>query len=251
MAAGLARAREAVARALALEPELAEAHAQMGLIHLFHDWDWRAAEVSLGRALELAPGNAMVLRRLSLLAATFGRLDEAIGLCRRAIAQDPLESSTYNMLGLVLAGADRLAEAEQAHRKTLELTPERAYTHSNLGRLLVAQGRGDEALGEALREPQQWARLEALAIIYHTAGRLAEADAALQELIAKHAERCAFNIAEVYAARRETDLAFKWLDRAYSQRDAGLSELKCHRAFRPLHGDPRWGAFLQRVGLAD
>ena len=62
VAEGYARAREAVARALALEPDLAEAHAQMGWIQMTHDWDWRGAEASYRRALELAPGNAAVLQ---------------------------------------------------------------------------------------------------------------------------------------------------------------------------------------------
>jgi hypothetical protein len=58
---GYARARDAGARALALEPDLAEGHAGMGWIQMSYDWDWRAAEASLQRALELAPGNAEVL----------------------------------------------------------------------------------------------------------------------------------------------------------------------------------------------
>jgi adenylate cyclase len=116
---------------------------------------------------------------------------------------------------------------------------------------LLAQGRVDEALEEALREPEQWARLWALAIIYHVAGRGAEADAALHELIATHAEDSACNIAQVYAARDETDLAFEWLERAYGRRDPGFSEMKLQCVLRRLHADPRWGMFLGKMGLAD
>src|SRR5205085_9025898 len=75
---GYARARQATERALALEPDLAEAHAQMGWIRMFHDWDWNGAETSLGRALELAPGKALVLLRAGTLAYNRGRLDEAV-----------------------------------------------------------------------------------------------------------------------------------------------------------------------------
>ena len=67
-AEGVARAREAVARALALEPDLAEGHAGMGWIQMTYDWDWRAAEASLQRALELAPGNADVLVAAGVMA---------------------------------------------------------------------------------------------------------------------------------------------------------------------------------------
>ncbi|HEY7379515.1 MAG TPA: tetratricopeptide repeat protein [Steroidobacteraceae bacterium] len=248
---GYGRAREAAARALALEPELAEAHAQMALIQRNYDWDWRGAEASFGRALELAPGNAVVLRQVGRLAASLGRLDEAIGLYRRAIEQDPLSAAAYASLGLALDEADRLAEAEQAYRKALELAPQRTLVHAGLGLNLLAQGRGDEALDEAQREPELWRRLWALTIIHHASGRGGEADAALDELIAKHAEDAAFQIAIVYATRGEMDFAFEWLERAYLQRDTGLSQMKPSQLLRPLHADPRWNALLRKMGLAD
>ena len=74
-----------------------------------------------------------------------------------------------------------------------------------------------------MREPEEAFRLWALAIIHHAAGRRAESDAALQELIAKYQTDAAYQVAEVYAARGEADLAFEWLERAYAQRDPGLS----------------------------
>ena len=250
-AAGFGRARDAVQQALKLEPELAEAHAHMGGIQQTYDWDWRGAEASYGRALELAPANAVVLRLLAWLAASLGRLDEAIGLFRRAIEQDPLSTRAYRGLGAALEAADRLAEAEQAYRKALELSPQRVFAHARLGLNLLAQDRGDEALDEALREPEEWVRLWALAIVHHAAGHGSEADAALSELIAKHAEDSAYQIASVYAARGETDLAFEWLERAYVQRDPGLSFTKPDPFLRSLHADPRWSAFLRKMGFPE
>jgi TolB-like protein/Tfp pilus assembly protein PilF len=248
---GFARAREAVARALVLEPDLAEGHAEMGWIQMIHDWDWRGAEASYRRALELAPGNAVALRRAGLLASNLGRLDEAIGLVRRAVEQDPLSANAYGILGLVLHATGRLEEAEAAFRKALELSPQRAATHAHLSLSVLAQGRGEEALAEALREPDEARRLWALAIIHHAAGRRAESDAALQELIAKYEIDSAYQVAEVYAARGEADLAFEWLERAYAQRDGGLAEMKTDPRLRSLHVDPRWDAFLRKMGLAD
>ena len=93
--------------------------------------------------------------------------------------------------------------------------------------------------------------LYALAIIHHVAGRHPESEAALQELIAKHQGDSAYQVAEVYAACSEADLAFAWLERAYVQRDPGLSQMKTEPLFRSLHGDPRWGAFLRKMGFAD
>jgi TolB-like protein/cytochrome c-type biogenesis protein CcmH/NrfG len=248
---GYARVREAVARALTLEPDLAEGHAQMGWIQMMHDRDWRGAEASYCRALEMAPGNAGVLRRASALAANSGRIDEAIALGGRAVEQDPLSATAYSNLGAVLNVGGRLSEAEAAFSKSLELAPERAVTRGLLSLVLVAQGRTEEALTEALREPERWCRLSALAIIYHAADRRDESEVALQELIANHSVDAAYQVATVYAARCETDLAFAWLERGYVQHDTGLSDMKSDPLLRSLHSDPRWGVFLHKMGLAD
>ena len=245
------RAREAVARALALEPELAEGHAALGRIQLVFDWDWRGAAASYTRALELAPGDAAVLRRAGVLAANLGRFDEAIGLYRRAIEQDPLGAGAYHNLANALHATGRFAEAEQAYRKVLELSPQQTFAHEFLALSLLAQGRSDEALTEALREPEEICRLCALSIIYHAADRRVEADAAQHELIAKHGREGAYQVAMVYAARGEADLAFEWLERAYAQRDTGFSEMKIQRWLCPLHADPRWDVFLRKIGLDD
>ena len=116
---------------------------------------------------------------------------------------------------------------------------------------LLAQGRGDEALVEAMREPNEAFRLWALAIVHHALGHRAESEAALRELIEKHSDTMAYQVAEVHAARGEADAAFEWLERAYAQRDGGLAGLRISPHLRSLHGDPRWGAFLKKMGLVD
>jgi TolB-like protein/Tfp pilus assembly protein PilF len=247
---GFARAREAVGRALALEPELAEGHAQMGWIQAMHDWDWRGAEASYRRALKLAPGNAVVLRRAGIVAGNLGRIDEAITFCRRALEQDPLNAASYRNLGFVLDKSGRRAEAEAVYRKALELAPQGGLARAWLALNLLAQGRSAEALAEVLREPEGWARLWALAIIQWAVGRRAESEAALQELIAKHSP-AVYQVVMVYAARGEVDLAFAWLERAYVERDPGLSEMKYEPRLRALHVDPRWDAFLRKMGFLE
>ena len=249
---GVARAREAVARALALEPDLAEAHALMGFIRMTYDWDWHAAEASTQRALELAPGNADVLLPAGLLAHRLGRLDHAIALYRQALAQDPLRVSGHHSLAVALDSRDLFAEAEVAHRKVLELVPQNdSGAHAQLALNLLAQGRGDEALAEAAREPDELFRLWAIAIIEHGARRRTESDTALQVLIAKYQTNAAYQIAEAYGACAMADLAFHWLERAYVQRDSGLANIKISHHLRSLHADPRWEPFLRKMGLAE
>jgi tetratricopeptide (TPR) repeat protein len=203
------------------------------------------------RAIELAPENADVLNAAGVLAYGLGRLDKAIALYRQAVAQDPLRAAGYNNLGAALDASDRLAEAEAAYRQALEFAPQASGWRTHLALNLRAQGRCDEALAEASRDPHELLRLAAIAIIEHTRGRRAESDAAVHELIAKYHTDCAYQAAEVYAARGEADLAFNWLERAYVLLDNGLAEMKNSRALRSLYADPRWKPFLQKMGLAD
>jgi serine/threonine protein kinase/Tfp pilus assembly protein PilF len=246
---GFARAREAAARALSLEPDLPEAHALKAWILMNHDWNWAGAEQSFRRALELAPGNSVVLRRAGALAWIQCRFDDSIALYRRAIEQDPLSSAAYINLGFAYHSAGRLGEAEEAFQKALELTPEGVVARSMLAQIWVELGRVDEALAEARREPDERYRLWSLTLVHQTAGRTDEANRTLKELKEKHGDSMAHQIAEVHAARGELDEAFEWLDRAFAERDSGLVSLQAAPRLRTLHSDPRWAPFLNKVGF--
>jgi len=248
---GYGRAREAAERALALEPDLPEAHARMARTQMLQDWDWRGAEASVARALELAPANTMVLRIAGTLSQYLGRLEEAIGFYRRALEQDPVSGPTYYALGYALYAAGRFEEAEATYRKGLEVAPQTISTHSALSWVLLALGRSEEALAEAMREPVEPFRLETLAVVHQVLGHGAESETALRELTEKYSDTMACQIAEGHAVRGEVDEAFTWLERAYAQRDGGLVDLKLSPLFRSVHGDPRWRAFLKKIGFAD
>lgn len=245
------RAREAVARALALEPDLPEGHAHMAWIQMYRDRDWSGAEASYARASSLMPGSAEVLSGASGLEYNLNRLDDAIALCRRALEQDPLSSATYHRLGLSLYRLDRFSEALDAFRKALELAPRRQGTHANMALALVGLAQDSQALSEAKAEPAGWARLWALAIVEHARGDREASDKALRELIVVHGGHAAVQIAEACGARGEVDSAFEWLERAYELGDPGLSEVTNSPQLFSLHGDPRWGEFLKKMGLED
>jgi len=251
VAEGNARAREAAERALMLEPELEDGHVRMGWIRMTYDWDWQGAKTSLARALELAPWNDRVIHTSAVLARNLGNLKEAIELNRRALERDPLSSATYLNLGLNLFAADRPEEAEAAFRNALEFAAEGTVARAALSLALLAQGRNEESLAEVLQEPEELIRLYALSIVHAKMGRRAEADATLRELVEKHAGNAATQIAEVHAVRGEPDAAFEWLERAFAQRDGGLTEMMASPHFRSLGSDPRWGLFLKKIGFEE
>src|SRR5438552_139803 len=96
---GFAKAREAAERAIQFEPDLAESQLAMGWIRMYHDWDWKAADSLLRRAVELAPGDAQALRDTAILAGFLGPADEAVTLLRRAAVLDPLSAQVHRSLG--------------------------------------------------------------------------------------------------------------------------------------------------------
>jgi tetratricopeptide (TPR) repeat protein len=248
---GYRQAREAAQKALALDPQLADAHLAMGWIYRSYDWDWAAADASFRKALDLEPGSAQVLRHAGAQALTLGRWNEAIDLVNKAIERDPLRPNSYNNLGLALLAVNRDTEAEAAFRKALELDPDGAIRHQAIGRNLLLQGKPEVALREMQQEPDEGWRLSGLPLVFHALGRRSESDAALAALKDKYAGDSAYQIAEVHAFRGEADLAFEWLERAYAQRDGGVSEIKGDRFMRVLADDPRYKAFLRKLKLPE
>jgi TolB-like protein/Flp pilus assembly protein TadD len=246
---GYSKARKEAEKALEIDPNLAVAHAQIGWIKTVYDWDWAGADAAYKRALELEPGNATVVRGAAALASTLGRFDEAIRLERRALELDPLRITAHYNLGLDAYYVGRSDEAEAAYRKVLELNPQDPGSHYFLGLISLARSKPEQALAEMQKEPEPLWRELGLALVYHALGKKKEADAALAEYIEKNQDSGAFQIAEIYAYRGETDKAFEWLERAYKQRDGGLAQMKGDPLLRNIEKDPRYTAFLKKMKL--
>jgi tetratricopeptide (TPR) repeat protein len=249
MNSGFQQAREAAQRALALAPDLPEAHAALGLVFESHDWDWKEADRHLQRALALAPGNADVLRAVASLAGILGRADESIELLRRAVALDPLSSTCRRFLGLRCAIYGRLDEADAALRASLDLNPKAGLVHCFLAITRLLTGNATEALDLAEREVLPDFRSMGMSMALHTLGRAAESEAALAKLIDDHGAAAGYQVAEVCVWRGEVSRAFEWLEKAYAARDPGLSHTATDPLLKPLHAEPRWRPFIQKMGL--
>jgi TolB-like protein/DNA-binding winged helix-turn-helix (wHTH) protein len=249
MEEGRRLAREAVERALSLNPNLAEAHAQMGRIKQQVDYDWAGANASFQRAVALEPGNPEYISLAALLAACFGRFDEALQLARRAVDLDPLNAGSWEALAETELFMGLLDQSAADSKKALELDPDHWASPINLGRNYLLQGRPQDALPEIERVHYAPYRAWLYALTYYELGREKESDAALSELIAKYHASNAFEIAEIYAFRNQTDEAFEWLDRAYAQRDPSMMSTKMDPQLKSLHNDPRFAALLKKLNL--
>jgi TolB-like protein/Flp pilus assembly protein TadD len=243
------KARDAAERALAIDPDQAIAHRVLGYVYWDYDLDRDAGEAEFKKSRELDPSDADGLSALTVVALAFGRIDEAVELKRRNSEADPLNALMLDDLGSLYLDANRPADAERAIRRALALNPGYTGGHCNLGQVLLARGQPELALEEMQRETDQAARATCLPFAHSALGRTADANAATKLLIDRYADVSAYGIAQLYAFEGKTDSAFEWLERAYRQRDLGLTMIKVDYMLRGLRGDPRFGALLSKLKL--
>jgi len=242
-------AREEVERALALNPNLGEAHIQLGRIQQQVDFDWAGADASYQRAAALEPGNPEGMNMAAGSAVLLGRFDEAIQLNRRALDLDPLNADSWSWRAETEYFRGQLREAAEDSKKSIELNPDVWRGSDLLSKIYLVQGRPQDALPEIKLVRFGPMRAGLFAIAYSALGRRRESDAALNQLMTTYRGANPYQIAQVYAFWNQSDRAFEWLDRAYAQRNSGLIETKVDPLLKNLHSDPRFPAFLKKLNL--
>jgi TolB-like protein/Flp pilus assembly protein TadD len=247
---GYAQAREAAMKALAIDSDYAPAHARLGSIAMYGGNDLAGAAQHFKRALELDPTDPGVLSNSANLLASLGRLDEALALDEALVRRDPVNVTTLYNLGGVQRMTGRYDAAFASYRTVLSLSPGNGSTAASLGVALLLKGDAQGALTEIEQETSEVYKMIGLPMAYHALGRKADSDAALAAVIAKYEKDGPYNIAYVYAYRGEVDKAFAWLAKAVEYADPGLGEIVTENLFDKIHGDPRWLAFLRKIGKA-
>jgi tetratricopeptide (TPR) repeat protein len=248
---GYFQAREAAMKALAIDPEYAPAHAQLGDIAKYGDNDFADAARHYERALALDPADLDVLGSSAGFLESLGRLDEALALQEALVRRDPVNMWALLTLGRYQRSAGRLDASIASYRTLLSLSLGWAgTTHYQLGVALLLKGDAQGALAEIEQETSEPHKRMGLSMAYHALGRKADSDAALAALIAKYEKDASYNIAYVYAFRGEADKAFAWLDKAVEYNDSGLPNIVLDNRFDKIHSDPRWLPFLRKVGKA-
>src|SRR5213082_4105282 len=249
--AHLAAAREAVERALALEPDLPEALFARAMIQTNFDYDWKGAAETLRKALALAPQDPALLMQAGNLAAARGEKTESLEFNRRAVALDPVNAQAREFLASGLSATGKQEEARAEYARAIELNPSAPNSYAGIGLTYLLESKFEEAAVAAQKDAADWARLLIVSCARWGQKRVPESDTALAELIANTSETGAYQIAQVYGYRNDKEMAFSCLERARRQRDAGLPGLRSDTLLPNLHGDPRWDAFLRTMGLAD
>jgi tetratricopeptide (TPR) repeat protein len=252
----LPKAAALAGRALELNPALAEAHASRGLIHLFYDWDWPAAERDLARAIELNPGSALTHAWASHLLTIVDRFDEAIAEVLHAQALDPLSPALNANVGWTSYLARQYDRALSELQQVLARTPGNPMVLLYLGFALAAVGRLADAITcfrDAAATPggMPWAA-ESAGWALALDGRRDEARRVLETSLSrmKTAYVPSSAIACIHLGLGDDDALFEWLGRCLDERDALLPWLKPLPAFDRVRPDPRFQGLLGQVGLA-
>jgi TolB-like protein len=245
------KARHFAELALKLDPNSAMAHALLGSIYNSYAWDWLAAGKEIDLALGLAPNYPVALWAATVHSLTVGNWDDALKHVNALQELDPLSPDSYFWLSVVQLRRGRLTDSDVAIRRALELSPAYAGGPYTLGLVLLARRQPDAALAEMRKEPLDAARLIGSALAYFALKRNADSDAALAQLLKNYAAHIPAETAAVFAFRDESDEAFKWLERAYEQKDLLLYRIKFTPEFDKLHDDPRYKAFLKKMNLPE
>jgi serine/threonine protein kinase/tetratricopeptide (TPR) repeat protein len=249
-AARFSQARDAAEKALTLAPQLVDAYRARALFRL-ETLDFAGARADSEQALALAPGDSAVQSLYGVQIAAFGKIPQAITAMNKAIELDPLNGHAWANVGLFLTENRDYPAARHALERALAITPSNDAFHFALGQLDMLQGRLTDALAEFQKLGGDGVRRMGDAMIEHASGHEKQSLQALKELIAKHANDMAYQVGDVYAWRGEKDKAFEWLERAYQQRDSGLNGIAYDPLLAGLQSDPRYGALLKKLELAD
>jgi TolB-like protein/Tfp pilus assembly protein PilF len=248
------KAKAAALKALEIDDTLSEAHAAMGLIKLFYEWDWSGAEHEFARALEINPNNALTHQRLALYFNLLGRFDEAARELGLALANDPLSPQTYWSFALTLFLTRQYEQAIEEIQKALEL--DRIYQPALylLGRVYEALGELSEAgaVFENLLELNDAPMfLAARGRVHALAGDQEAARQVLNDLDSQPKPRyvSGYSKSLIHLALGNETHAFADLEEAYNKRCEMMAWLKVDPAFDGIRTDLRFVSLLRRVGL--
>ena len=250
------KARTAAMKAVEIDGTLPEAHASLGLIKMYHDWDFPGAEREYKRAIELDPHSPLGYHRLASCLQLTERFDEALANLKRALELDPLSLLVGSLLAFNLYLRRQYDESIEKYKKVLDMDPNYLQARFGIGHPYEQKGMYEEAIAayeeaKILSEDLTSELVASQGHTYAVSGQAREA----KKVLAYLSERSRGNyvspygIAKIYVGLGEIDLAFEWLERAYDERSEYLVWLRIDPRLDRIREDARYQDLLQRVGL--
>jgi len=238
-------ARNAASTALELDDHLPEAWIARGWIVITYDYDWRSAEKTFRRVIELAPSNSMGHIGLSMALQMAGHYDEALAAAERSAQLDPFNIWTRNMIAEATAKRREYDATIENVKVMLEMQPGDSLNLSFIGWLYALNNMPEEALqkaDEALKLAGGDPNLElGAAVVYAMLGKNSKARDILARAKAKTGSQFVSPglIAIIYANLGDSDQAFAWLERAVDVYDSFIFNLD-YPLFDPIRSDIRF-----------
>jgi TolB-like protein/Tfp pilus assembly protein PilF len=248
-------ARRHATKALELDASLAEAHASLGFVKLYFDWDWSGAETEFQRAIALSPHLASSHQWYSIFLLTAGRSKEALREIQLAQQRDPLSLSINTDLGFYYYYTGRYEDAVKQLKFVLEMSPGFPPARLWLGRTYQEQGQYDDAnaeFGGVEDRIRDWpVSIAARGYVAGVAGRSGQALEALSELEQLSGRRfvTSYGVALVHAGLGQNDAAIVSLNKAFDEKSNWLVWLRLDPRWNKLRSDPRFAEFVSRMGF--
>ena len=243
------RALQSARKALSLAPNLARGHVALASVYQ-NSFDLAAASAEYQKALQLAPGEAGLVRRYSFFVARMGRMDEALRLSVKAIELDPINPGSYENRFGVLFDARRYQEAIRFADETTRRSPELFEARELLGFCLLMLGKLQEAQQQfSLLEADTWERLTGEALVLARQGDRSGVDRTLKRMEEVFGDAASYQYGEIYAQLGERDRALAALERAWEVRDPGLINIRVDPFVDPLRGEPRFAAVVRKLNF--
>jgi tetratricopeptide (TPR) repeat protein len=231
------------------QPGLAAGYSARGFLRAVYRFDFAGGQADLDKAVALSPGDASVLHRSAVVLAVLGDLPAAIARDEKALALDPLSAEISMRLGFFLVSNQQLAQARPLYEKALAIAPNSTRALAHLAELNLLENQPERALADFRQMEDEGFNLSGQAMAQFSLGHVDVSRGVLEQMIAK--KEPSYGIAEVYAWRGEKDKAFEWAERAYAERDMGITWLKIDTYFRGLRGDPRYKVLLRKMNLPE
>ncbi len=245
------RAKAAAERALALDPDLAEAYAVLGHETGMHEWGWTDAEDHFRRALDLSPGYALTRVWYSHLLAASGRFDEAIAETERACECDPLSPTVQTTLGLALYHAREHDRAIDRYLSVLDADPSFALARMHLGRAYAVRGEFRHAIEQYEQVAETFPMaLGFLASACRRLGETTRTEECIAALEGMSRVRYVSAVAWSCAYLGDQEQYLEWMTRAFDEHE-GVVPLLNTDPMVEVRFDPAFAPLFARLGLPD
>ena len=247
-------AKTAIALALQLDPDSAEAHTSDAAAKFWFDWDFKGVEVKARRAISLNENYSLAYLFLAHVLSNTGRHDEALAIMQQALVLDPLSLILGAMHGQFLYHAGRNSESIEQFKATLGMEPRFWVGQICAAKVYEKVGMFSQALAAC---DHAWefsgGNTEALSLagyVHAVSGDRAKAEATIHQMLERKKERYVppYNVALVFVGLRETEAALQWLEQAFADRDVHMPFLLDHK-WDGLRSNPQFRQLLSRVGF--